>query len=98
MVCYRCGKSVHFIAKCPYTSDSDRDEDKKGKKKMEKKKNTTIRRVARHTWGGNGTPTRALPTPPTRTPPTSPSTRDFSSPMSATNVSWLRRAKKDGTF
>jgi hypothetical protein len=37
-MCYRCGKSVHFIAKCPYTSDSDRDEDKKGKKKMEKKK------------------------------------------------------------
>jgi hypothetical protein len=36
-VCYRCGKSGHFIAKCPYTSDSDRD-DKKGKKKMEKKK------------------------------------------------------------
>jgi hypothetical protein len=36
-VCYRCGKSSHFIAKCPYTSDSDRDENKKGKKKMEKK-------------------------------------------------------------
>jgi hypothetical protein len=37
-VCYRCGKSGHFIAKCPYTSDSDRDEHKKGKKKMEKKR------------------------------------------------------------
>jgi hypothetical protein len=36
-VCYRCGKSDHFIAKCPYTSDSDRDDDKKGKKKMKKK-------------------------------------------------------------
>jgi hypothetical protein len=36
-VCYRCGKSSHFIAKCPYTSDSDRDDDKKGKK-MEKRK------------------------------------------------------------
>jgi hypothetical protein len=33
-VCYSCGKSGHFIAKCPYTSDND--EDKK-KKKMEKK-------------------------------------------------------------
>jgi hypothetical protein len=32
-----CGKSGHFIAKCPYTSDSDRDDGKKGKKKMEKK-------------------------------------------------------------
>jgi hypothetical protein len=37
-VWYRCGKSSHFIAKCPYTSESDRDDDKKGKKKMEKKK------------------------------------------------------------
>jgi hypothetical protein len=36
-VCYRCGKSGHFIDKCPYSSESDRDEDKKGKKKMEKK-------------------------------------------------------------
>jgi hypothetical protein len=37
-VCYRCGKSSHFIAKCPYTSDSDRDNDTKGKKKIEKKR------------------------------------------------------------
>jgi hypothetical protein len=37
-VCYRCGKSGHFIAKCPYTNDSDRDDNKKGKNKMEKKK------------------------------------------------------------
>jgi hypothetical protein len=37
-VCYRCGKLGHFIAKCSYTSDSDRDEDKKGKKKMENKR------------------------------------------------------------
>jgi hypothetical protein len=37
-VCYRCGKSGHFIAKCPYSSESDRYEDKKGKKKMDKKK------------------------------------------------------------
>jgi hypothetical protein len=35
-ICYKCGKSGHFIAKCPYTSDSDRDDVKKGKKKMEK--------------------------------------------------------------
>jgi hypothetical protein len=32
-VCYRCGKSAQFIAKCPISSESDRDEDKKGKKK-----------------------------------------------------------------
>jgi hypothetical protein len=37
-VCYRCGKSGHFIAKCPYSSESDRDEDKKGKKRYYKKK------------------------------------------------------------
>jgi hypothetical protein len=37
-VYYKCGKFGHFIAKCPYTSDSDRDDDKKGKKKMEKKR------------------------------------------------------------
>jgi hypothetical protein len=37
-VCYRCGKSSHFIAKCPYTSDSDMEDDKNEKKKMEKKK------------------------------------------------------------
>jgi hypothetical protein len=35
-VCYKCGKSGHFIAKCSYTCD--RDDDKKGKKKMDKKR------------------------------------------------------------
>jgi hypothetical protein len=29
---------IIFFAKCPYTSDNDRDDDKKGKKKMEKKR------------------------------------------------------------
>jgi hypothetical protein len=32
-VCYKCGKTGHFIAKCPMSSESDRDDDKKGKKK-----------------------------------------------------------------
>jgi hypothetical protein len=36
-VCYRCGKSGHFIDKCPIYSESDRDEDKKGKKKEKKR-------------------------------------------------------------
>src|SRR5690242_9926499 len=36
-VCYKCGKPGHFIAKCPMSSDSDRGDDKRGKK-MEKKK------------------------------------------------------------
>jgi hypothetical protein len=36
-VCYKCGKPVHFIAKCPISSDSDRDNDKRGKKKKKKR-------------------------------------------------------------
>jgi hypothetical protein len=36
-VCYRCGKSGHFIAKCPISSGSDRDDEKKGKKKEKKR-------------------------------------------------------------
>jgi hypothetical protein len=36
-VCYLCGKSGHFIAKCLICSESDWDEDKKGKKKENKR-------------------------------------------------------------
>jgi hypothetical protein len=36
-VCYKCGKPGHFIAKCPLSSDSDRDNDKKGRRKEKKK-------------------------------------------------------------
>jgi hypothetical protein len=94
-VCYRCGKSDHFIAQCPYTSVSDRDNDKKGKKKMEKKRYYQKIRVVRRTWGGNGTPTGAPPTPPpTRTPPTSPSTKAFSPTKLAINALWLRIVKR----
>jgi hypothetical protein len=71
-VCYRCGKSGHFIAKCPYSRESDRDEDKKGKKEKKRYYKKKGGEPARRTWGENGTPTRAPPTPPpTRTPPTS---------------------------
>ena len=38
-VFYCCGTSSHYIAKCPYVSDDDMDDEKKGKKRMEKKKN-----------------------------------------------------------
>jgi hypothetical protein len=37
-VCYKCGKPGHFIAKCPMSSDSDRGDDKKGKRKKYYKK------------------------------------------------------------
>jgi hypothetical protein len=36
-VCYKCGKPGHFIAKCLMSSDSDRDNDMKGKKKEKKR-------------------------------------------------------------
>jgi hypothetical protein len=36
-VCYKCGKPGHFIVKCPLSSDSDRDNDKRGKKKEKKR-------------------------------------------------------------
>jgi hypothetical protein len=35
-VCYKCGKPGHFIAKCPISSDSDRGNDKKGRRKEKK--------------------------------------------------------------
>jgi hypothetical protein len=88
-VCYKCGKPGHLIAKCPISSDSDRGDDKKGRRR-----GTTRRRAAMPMFAGNGTPTRAPPTPPpTRTLQTSPSPRDFSSPTSATSASWQRTAK-----
>jgi hypothetical protein len=36
-VCYKCGKPGHFIAKCPMSSDSDRGDNKKGKRKEKKR-------------------------------------------------------------
>jgi hypothetical protein len=92
-VCYRCGKTGHFIAKCPISSESDRDDDKKERRR--RRRDSTRRRAAMPTYVGNGTPMRDPPTPPPmRTPPTSPSTRASSSPTSATSVLWLRTAKR----
>jgi hypothetical protein len=36
-VSYKCGKPGHFIAKCPLSSDSDRGDDKKGRRKEKKR-------------------------------------------------------------
>jgi hypothetical protein len=69
-VCYKCGKPGHFITKCPMSSDSDTEIDKRGKKR--RRRNITRRRAAMPTCIRNGTPTRAPPTPPPmRTSPTS---------------------------
>jgi hypothetical protein len=79
-VCYMCGKLGHFIAKCPLSSDSDRGDDKKGRRKEKEK--YSRRRATMLMYAGSGTPMRATPTPPlTRTPLTSPSPKAFSSPM-----------------
>jgi hypothetical protein len=67
---------------------------RKGRRRWRRKSITRIR-VVRRTWGGNGTPMRAPPTPPpTRMPPTSPSTKASSSPTLATSVSCLRIARR----
>jgi hypothetical protein len=44
-VCYKCGKPGHFIAKCPLSSDSDRGDDKKGKRREKKRYHKK--------WGGD---------------------------------------------
>jgi hypothetical protein len=36
-VCYKWGKPGHFFAKCPLSSDSDRGDDKKGKRREKKR-------------------------------------------------------------
>src|SRR6187455_2344043 len=48
-VCYKCGKPGHFIAKCPLSSDSDRGNDKKGKRR-EKKRYHKKRGGDAHVW------------------------------------------------
>jgi hypothetical protein len=60
-----------------------------------KRRDTTRRRAEMPMFVGSGTLMRAPPTPPpTRMPQTSPSTRVFSSPMSATSASWQKMAKR----
>jgi hypothetical protein len=92
-VCYKCGKPGHFIAKCPLSSDSDRGDDKKGKRR--EKKRYYKKKGAMPMFAGSGTPMRApLTPPPTRTPPTSPSPKASSSPTSTTSASWQRTTRR----
>jgi hypothetical protein len=92
-VCYQCGEHDHFIAKCPISSDSDRGNNKKGKKKERKryyKKKGGDAHVCRE-WDSDESSTDSSFD---EDPPTSPSTRAFSSPMSATSASWLRTTRR----
>jgi hypothetical protein len=92
-LCYQCGKFDHFIAKCPISSEGDGTKTRRGRRR--RRRDTTRRRAAMRTYAGNGTPTRAPPTPPpTRTPPTSPSTKASSSSTLTTNVSWQRMERR----
>jgi hypothetical protein len=91
-VCYKCGKPGHFLQNVLYlvtvTGATIRGE------RGRKRRSTTRRRATMPMCVGNGTPTRATPTPPpTRMPPTSPSTRASSSPTLATSLSWQRMTK-----
>jgi hypothetical protein len=89
-VCYRCGKFDHYIAKCPYTSDSDRDDDKKGKKKMEKKRYYNKKKGGKahmgREWDSNESSTD------------SSDEDSFSSPTSAQMSHGQGEQKEEGTF
>jgi hypothetical protein len=91
-VCYKCGKPGHFIAKCPLSSDSDRDNDKKGRKKEKKryyKKKGGDAHVCRE-WDSNESSTDSSSD---EDAPISLSIRVFSSPTLATSASWQRTTK-----
>jgi hypothetical protein len=92
-VCYKCGKPGYFIAKCPLSSDSDRGDDKKGKRK-EKKRYYKDKGGNAHVCREWDSDERPPTPPPTRTLPTSPSPKACSSPTSATSASWQRTAKR----
>jgi hypothetical protein len=62
-VCNWCCKFSHYIAKCPYATD--RDKDKKGRIRWRRRSTYTRRRVVRCMLGESGTPRRAPLTPPT---------------------------------
>jgi hypothetical protein len=91
-VCYKCGKPGHFIAKCPMSCDSDRGDDKSGKKKEKKgyyKKKGGDAHVCRE-WDSDMSSTDSSSD---EDAANITATRVFSSPTSATSASWQRTAK-----
>jgi hypothetical protein len=94
-VCYRCGKSYHFIAKCSYTSDSDRDDDKKGKKKMENKRYYNKKKGDEaHMGRESDSDESSTDSSSDKDAANITVKKAFSSLTSATNASWLRIAKR----
>jgi hypothetical protein len=91
-VCYKCGKPGHFIAKCLLSSDSDRGDDKKGKRREKKryhKKRGSDAHVC-HEWDSEESSSDSSSD---EDATTSPSPRASSSPMAATSASWQKTSK-----
>jgi hypothetical protein len=92
-VCYKCGKPSHFIAKCPISSDSDRDNDKKGKRKEKKKyykKKGSDAHVCQE-WDSDESSTDSSLN---KDAANITINKGLLFPMSATNASWQRTARK----
>jgi hypothetical protein len=87
--CFTCGNSDHFISQCP-NNENDKDQDKKGRRRT---RSFIERRRARRTTARNGTRTALHPTPTMKDLLPLPSTSLFSSPMSNTLASWLRKRR-----
>jgi hypothetical protein len=87
--CFKCGKSNHFIAQCPY-NENDQEQEKKDKKK--RKKNYRKAKGEAHVgkeWDSNCSSSdsddEGLATLPSTSPPSSP-TNDI-------HASWQRRRR-----
>jgi hypothetical protein len=91
-VCYKCGKPGHFIAKCPLSSDSDRGDDKKGRRKENKRYYKKKGGDAHVCWEWDSDES-STDSSSDEDAETSSSPRVFSSPTSATSASWQRMAK-----
>jgi hypothetical protein len=92
-VCYKCGKPDHFIAKCPLSSDSDRGNDKKGKRRENKryyKKKGGDAHVCRE-WDSDESSTDSSSDEDAANITV---TKGFSSPTLATSASWQGTAKR----